>query len=112
MLWPSAIFWGIAGLSALPRHFKRRKEKKLLRWGKPARAVVTGVFHHQGGPKSSGSTESKLEYQDDAGNLVKGYVNRKLSQNQVLTVLYDPDKPSRFTTYPVAGYEISIPENS
>ncbi|MGD0227030.1 MAG: hypothetical protein ABSF71_32285 [Terriglobia bacterium] len=111
MLWPSVIFGGIAGLSALPGHFKRRKGKKLLRWGKPARAVVTGVFHHPGGPKSSGSTESKLEYQDDADNLVKGYVDRKLFQGQVVTVLYDPDKPSRFTTYPVAGYEIGVPEN-
>jgi len=112
MLWPSVIFGSVAGLSALPRHFKRRKEKKLLRWGKPARAVVTDVVHHPGGPKSSGSTESKLEYQDDGGNLVKGYVDRKLSQTQVLTILYDPDKPSRFTTYPVAGYEVGIPENS
>ncbi len=112
MLWPSVIFWGLTGLSALPGHFRRRKEQKLLRWGKPARAVVTDVLHSPGGPKSSGSTRSKLEYQDDASNLVRGYVDRKLSQNQVLTVLYDPDKPSRFTTYPVAGYEIGIRENS
>lgn len=112
MLWPSVIFAGIAGLSALPGHFKGRKEKKLLRWGKPARAVVTDILHSPGGPHSSGSTRSKLEYHDDAGNLVKGIVDRKLSQNQVLTILYDPEKPSRFTTYPVARYVIGEPGSS
>lgn len=112
MLWPSIIFWGIAGLSALPGHFKRQKEKKLLRWGKPARAVVTDILHSPGGPHSSGSTRSKLEYHDDAGNPVKGIVDRRLSRNQVLTVLYDPEKPSRFTTYPVARYVIGEPGSS
>jgi hypothetical protein len=112
MLWPSMIFLGFTGLSALPGHLRRRKQKKLLRRGKPARAVVTAVLHRPGSPKSSGGTRSKLEYQDDAGNAVTGYVDRKLFQDQVLTVLYDPDKPSRFTTYPVAGYEIGIPGDS
>jgi hypothetical protein len=105
MLWPSAIFGGLAGLSALPGHFKRRKEQKLLRCGQPARAVVTEVVHVEG--RGAGIRRCHVEYQDAAGNLVKTYVDGGLPQGQVLTVLYDPDKPSRFTTYPGVAYEIA-----
>jgi hypothetical protein len=112
MLWPSVIFAGLAGLSVLPGHFRQQKEKKLLRWGKPARAVVTKILTKYGGRNASGVTQSKLEYHDDAGNNVEVYVARLLSQDQVLTVLYDPDKPSRFTTYPVGGFVVGKPGSS
>ena len=101
MLWTSVIYGVLAGLSALPGYFQRRKEQKLFRWGKPARAVVTAVAR-----RGKSGTISHVEYQDAAGNLVKRHLNYRLSQGQVLTVLYDPDKPSRFTTYPGVGYEI------
>lgn len=50
--------------------------------------------------------------QNDAGELVKGNVIHKLSQNQVVTVLYDPDKPKKFAVYPVAGFDVGGPEGS
>jgi len=105
MLWPSVIFGGLAGLTALPGHFDRRKEQRLLKWGKPARAVVTRAI----------SRYSHLEYHDAAGNLVKILVRSNILPQpgeQVLTLLYDPDKPDQYITYPVARYKIGVPENS
>ncbi len=110
MLWPSVIFWGVAGLIVLVGYSRRRLQQKLLRWGKPACAVVTGC---RGGDK--GGTIWTLQYRDAAGNLVETdltSVSRSNATGGVLTVLYDPDKPSRCITYPVWGYEIGIPENS
>lgn len=91
--------------------FHRRVER-LLKWRKPARAVVTHVQYRSGKPHSGAYWISKVEYHDDGGNPVKGWVEKELSENQVLTVLYDPDKPSECIVYPVAGYEIGEPEGS
>lgn len=87
-------------------YFLCRKVEWLLKWGKPARAVVTDARCHTGDPRSGRGWEAKVKYQDHAGNLVNGKVRRELSEGQVLTVLYDPDKPSKIIDYPVAGYEI------
>lgn len=85
-----------------------RKAERLLKWGKPARAVVTRVWERYDPKKGSSSSywESQLEYHDDAGNLVKRTVRRRLPKDRVLTVLYGPGKPKKFTVYPVAGYEV------
>jgi hypothetical protein len=109
MLWPSVIFGGLTGLIVLSGYFTRRKQQKLLRWGNPARAVVSSWS------TSRGNYTWTLQYHDAAGNTVNTSLDNRRSKpemGQVLTVLYDPDKPSRFTTYPVAGYEIGMPENS
>ncbi len=73
-------------------------------------AVVTHVEYFT----SRGATtwKSTLEYHDDAGNLLIRNVPGQLSQNQVLTILYDPDKPNKVVHYPVAGYEIGEPGSS
>ncbi|MGA2985017.1 MAG: DUF3592 domain-containing protein [Terriglobia bacterium] len=109
-LWPRIIFVGFVGVIVLSGYFRRKKQRKLLRWGKPACAVVTGC---SGGDK--GGTIWTLQYRDATGNLVETDLTSWSSRNatgQVLTVLYDPDKPSRCITYPVGGYEIGVPENS
>jgi hypothetical protein len=110
MLWPSIIFAGLAGLSALPGYFKRREEQRLLRWGMPARAVVTSATM---GVKQG--SRWNFEYHDAAGNLVKSFLIRSSMPQpgqDVLTVLYDPDKPQQFITYPVARYEIGARSRS
>ena len=111
MLWPSVIFWGVAGLIVLVGYSRGRKQQKLLRWGKPACAAITSYMAGGGG---RGRTWT-VQYRDAAGNLVKAYLANVPSRSkpgQVLTVLYDSDKPSRCITYPVWGYEIGVPENS
>ena len=93
-----------------------RKAERLLKWGKPARAVVTDVEYVDHYDAKTGSSsahwESKLEYQDDAGNLIRRKIRGGFKKNQVLTVLYDPDKPTKVMVYPVDGYEIGEPEGS
>jgi hypothetical protein len=92
-----------------------RKAERLLRWGKPARAVVTDVESRATHDKSETITEyweSKLEYQDDAGNIIRRKVRGKKHKHEVLTVLYDPDKPKKFLVYPVPEYEIGGPGGS
>jgi hypothetical protein len=92
-----------------------RKAERLLRWGKPARAVVTDVQYRSTHDKSEtigGHWESKLEYQDDAGNIIRRTIHAGKRKNEVLTVLYDPDKPKKFMVYPVREYEIGGPEGS
>jgi hypothetical protein len=99
-LWPSAI---VGGLLLLIGSFTHQKEQRLLKWGKPARGVVTSVS--MGGAAGGGSWN--LEYHDATGNLIKETVSRgSPPKSPVLTVLYDPDKPHRFTPYPVARYQI------
>lgn len=108
MLWPSVIFGGLTGLIVLSGYFTRRKQQKLLRWGNPARAVVSSWS------TSRGNYTWTLQYHDAAGNTVNTSLDNRRSKpemGQVLTVLYDPDKPQRFITYPVARYEIRVAEN-
>ena len=105
-----------------------RKAKRLLTWGKPARAVVIDA---QLLPQARGTAGGgggwywtwTFEYQDDTGNPVQSQAKEyysptrahepdKFVRNQVLTVLYDPHKPMRVAAYPVAGYEIVEPGSS
>jgi hypothetical protein len=131
-------------------YFRLHRAERLLRWGRPARALVTDVRETRPGGGTGaavgglaggavgGLAEAAargaaggliggltaeaargyrftLQYHDDAGSVVKSETrssSRKFSINQVLTVLYDPDKPKRCVTYPVAGYEVGGPEGS
>jgi TRAP-type C4-dicarboxylate transport system permease small subunit len=118
MLWPSLIFGGVAGFIVLSGHFQRRKEKRLLKWGNPARAAVTAISSSTSGAgRTSGSISYTwtLAYSDAAGKRVRGYLNRNAEPRPdqlALTVLYDPDKPHQFIVYPVAQFKIAVPENS
>ncbi len=95
-LWPSAV---VGAFLLMIGSLTHRKELRLLKWGKPARAVVTSVTNGLW----------MLEYQDAAGELIKGSLSRgSPPRNPVLTVLYDPDKPRQFIPYPVARYAIAI----
>jgi hypothetical protein len=57
---------------------------------------------------SSGGGSWNLQYHDASGTLIKGSVSRgSPPKNPVLTVLYDPAKPTKFIAYPVTRYEIA-----
>lgn len=87
-LWPRIIFAGFAGVFILFGYFRRKKQRKLLRWGKPACAVVTSC---QGCDQDR--TIWTLQYRDAAGNLLHTNMtvnSRKNATGPVLTVLYDP----------------------
>ncbi len=100
-LWPSTV---VGGFFLLIAYFTHRKEYRLLKWGSPARAGVTSVS--MGGASGGGSWN--LQYHDASGTLIKGSVSRgSPPKNPVLTVLYDPAKPTKFIAYPVTRYEIA-----
>ncbi len=105
-LWPSTV---VGGFFLLIAYLTHRKEYRLLKWGSPARAVVTSIS--MGG--SSGGGSWNLQYQDASGILIKGSVSRgSPPKNPVLTVLYDPAKPTKFISYPVVRYEIAATGDS
>ena len=102
MIWPGAIYGGIAARFVVSGYIKQRKEHRLLEWGKPARAVVTAS-------DLRGLTLWTFEYSDDAGNLVRTRERRSgvpKGGSEVMTVLYDPNSPHEFISYPGARYEI------
>jgi hypothetical protein len=118
MIGPSIVLvgWGIVGLYLLSGYFKRRKQQRFLRWGKPARAVVTDCKTSTQQGKNP-TTWWTLQYQDAAGSLIQASLTGDnmpfgSKPGTVLAVLYDPDNPSRCIGYPVRGYEIVVPENS
>jgi hypothetical protein len=90
------------------------KELKLLRWGSPARAVITKVRTQ---PSQYGISYSvTFEFRDDAHDTTRGSVNWFLSwtpeTGDVATALYDPDNPKRCTLYPARSYGIAKPKLS
>jgi hypothetical protein len=100
-LWPSTV---VGVFFLLIAYLTHRKEYRLLKWGSPARAVVTSVSIGN----SSGGGSWNLQYHDASGTLIKGSVSRgSPPKNPVLTVLYDPAKPTKFIPYPVVRYEIA-----
>lgn len=90
------------------------KELKLLRWGSPARAVITNVRTQPSNYEISYGVT--FEFRDDAHNTTRGSVNWFLSwtpeTGDVVTALYDPDIPKRCTLYPARSYEIAKPKLS
>jgi hypothetical protein len=117
-----AVVVGILILSSAVYSANCRKAKRLLIWGKPARAVVIDAELRwlRGGGCAWIWT---IEYQDETGNLVQSEIKEhkmstrarepaKYVRNQVLTVLYAPHKPTKAIAYPVAGYEIAEPGSS
>lgn len=92
--------------------FKPSHEQKLLKWGKPARAVITEVRRLP--IRSAASYSVTFEFLDDARNPAKGSSDWFLSETpksgDVQTVLYDPDNPRRSTLYPARSYKIAEPK--
>ncbi len=118
-LFLSLFMYPILFLLWLLSYFALRRDPWYLKWGKPARAVVTGVRSYIVRRKYTADRryQFSLQYQDDAGNLVKSMVDlpgpaQRFSQNGDLTILYDPDKPSKCTPYPVPRCEVGGPEGS
>ncbi len=107
----SLIIYGMFFVSFWPIYFSCRKEAWLLRWGEPAHAVVIGVVRTSGYKSSGSFYYSILEYQDRAGNLVRGKEVGELPRGQVLTVLYNPNRPAIFIVYPPGEYKIGEPES-
>ena len=96
-VWPSVVLLAVGGVV---RFFRHRNEKRLLMYGEPARAVIT----------SSDKRGYYLQYHDAAGTLIKGQLARNRVHNKVvLTVLYDPQRPRQFISYPVTRYAIAVP---
>jgi len=117
----SIVVVGILILSSAFLAANCRKAKRLLMWGKPARAVVIDAELQW--LRNGCLWIWTIEYQDETGNLVQSEIKEhkmstrarepaKYVRNQVLTVLYDPHKPMRVAAYPVAGYEIVEPGSS
>lgn len=94
--------------------FWRSRELKLLRWGSPARAVITAVRTQ---PSAYGRSYSvTFEFRDDAHNTTRGSADWFLSwtpeTGDVVTALYDSDNPKRCTLYPARSYGIARPKLS
>jgi hypothetical protein len=103
MILPSAVCGAIALRFVASGYARRRKEQRLLKWGTPARAVATAQFWGRG------VTFHEFEYLDAAGNLMRGrdqHARMPRGGKEVMTVLYDPDRPSEFMSYPGTYYEI------
>jgi hypothetical protein len=103
-----------------------RKTVWLLRSGNPAGAVVTHIRKIRFPGRSDPDFTVTLQFHDTTGNLITGKLPDRMnwkealdgvtsshfSINQVLTILYDPDKPTKFILYPPPGYEIGEPGSS
>jgi hypothetical protein len=110
-LFLSFLLYPIFLVSAVFSYRGILREQRLLELGKPARAVVTKVQPYivRRGNYSNRCYGFSVEYWDDRGNPVKSEVfltTPSFAENDVLTVLYHPDKPSKCIAYPVPGYEI------
>ena len=113
-LFLSFLMYPVLLVSALFSYRGILREQRLLESGKPARAVVTKVQPYivRRNNYSNRCYGFSVEYWDDMRNPVKSEVfltTPSFSQNDVLTVLYHPQKPSKCIAYPVPGYEIGAP---
>jgi len=106
-----AIFLAVAFL--IGWYFLRPSlERKLLKWGQPARAVITKVRWQ---PSNYGPSYSvKFEFLDGAGKSFLGsadwFYSRKPDSGEVQTILFDPRNPRRSALYPARGYRIKEPK--
>jgi hypothetical protein len=99
MLWPSVLFAAIAGMTEWRRWRLRREERRLLACGIPAGGAVT-IFRRSW----------IADYTDAAGSPIRGSsLSAAPHQGEiVITVLYDPEEPTRFIRYPVARYRTVV----
>ena len=108
LMYPTLLFGAVFAYRGILR------DQRLLESGKPARAVVTKVQSYivRRGNYSNRCYGFSVEYWDDMNNSVKSEVfltTPSFAENDALTVLYHPSKPSKCIAYPVPGYEIGTP---
>ena len=98
MVWPTALFLGIACFVGLPGPIRRRREKRLLKWGLPARAVMI---------TSQGSI-GHYRYENELGDSITSTGNSTRPWKNPLcgTVVYNPENPREFILYPTYRYRI------
>ncbi len=76
------------------------RARKLLAWGTPVGAVVTRVSPTKGG------TAIRYEFLDPGGEAVTGSdvvpSRGEVKAGDVITVVFDPDRPRRKARYPMA----------
>ena len=122
----SLLVYEVVLLAWLVCVFWFRKTEWLLRWGKPARAVVIGIRKIRVPTRCAPDFTITFQFNDNAGKPVEGMMPDRIrskealagvtsshfSMNQALTVLYDPAKPTRYLLYPSPGYQIGEPVNS
>ncbi len=89
------------------------QHRRLLKWGKPARAVVAEMIPVYS-PRFRSYYSTLFEYQDDTGHRLSSRQDLSVPfmVGRVMTVLYDPKKPSSCVMYPMESLEIVKPKNS
>lgn len=122
----SLLAYEAALLAWLVCLFWFRKTEWLLRSGKLACAVVIGIRKIRVPTRCAPDFTITFQSIDNAGTPVEGMMPDRIrlketlagvtsshfSMNQVLTVLYDPAKPTRYLLYPSPGYQIGEPVKS
>jgi hypothetical protein len=114
VVWVAGFFIGACWIAMAASWGYRvvSEHKRLLKWGKPARAVVVEATR-MGGGRTPRYYSTSFEYQDDTGDRIRSSPQRlgvELAVGSVMTVLYDPKKPSTCVMYPMDGLEIALPQ--
>jgi len=101
--WFPFIFCPLLLLSAAFFAFNVQKQGKLLANGLPAPAVITRCYRVKGGWAAT------YQFRTKDGAVLGGRcsVTRKLEKGAVISVLYDPEKPTRNRVYPMDAYRVA-----
>jgi hypothetical protein len=105
----------VAGSIALVVLVFRAKsyEEHVLAWGPAVPALVTSVEERGHTVIRGGSVDqecfSNYQFQDQAGRIVNGNTQRRLTPGKIVTVIYDPKNPRHSCVYPIAGYKVVGP---
>jgi hypothetical protein len=99
--WLAYVVAAVLGLAVAACSAAIRWQRTLLREGRPATAVVTGVSKHSG---RHGATHVVIKYQfpllGGGTQNGKASVSKGMSVGATITVLYDPDHAARNRPYP------------
>ena len=84
-------------------------QRRLLRWGRPTGAMVTGLSPMQVGK------HMRYQFLDPAGSPVSGATTHTGSEDlglrTAVTVLFDPERPRRNALYPPTFFRLAKPES-
>jgi hypothetical protein len=113
-LWGFALFWnGILSVFLYDAYYRPWKQRRLLRWGQPAAAIVRQVKTWS--TRTGQRMKVQYEFAFPAGDLLGGEVvagamtvpaHRGAKPEDVLTVLYDPRRPRRSLLYVLADFRV------
>ena len=107
-LWGGAavVFFVAVGIVVFRMPFQVGKsDQRLLIWGTPTAALITKVNR---GP----TPLVRFSFLDQSGRPRGGFDRvANVSPGDVVTVLYDPEKPSHYLRYPLGDYWVCGPEN-